>query len=225
VGWRWRSDVVAVTSPWVSRVRAAAQQADALLWLPLLVLTGAGASPCRALSIGLTLDVANRIDGVTYTIGLETFEGAPTAINGYTLDFEFDPDELELVDARQLVAFGALGVLPFASDCAATGRCSAGNVPGFDSSAVGPLFSVTFDVLAYDPDGVDFRAGLLDPSFDGVAQPTGEPPFELGSTEVSHALDLPPVPSLGPQGLALLVGALLLAAARRLRFTSVARRR
>ena len=123
------------------------------------------------------------------TIGLEdASDGSPTAINGYTLDYTFDSSFLSFASAEQLVSFGALGQMDFASpsDCANNGRCTAGNVPNFDSGPVGALFSVTFDILA--PAGAQsiFTAGVLDPVFNGVTQPTGDPVFTNGEVIVGY---------------------------------------
>jgi len=177
-----------------------------LAWL-LAVPLGAG-----AITIDLSLDVdATSSPGqLLLTIGLDTPSGA-TAINGYTLGYDFDPSELAFVGAEQLVSFAGLGVLPFGPDCATTQRCTAGNVPTFDSGPVGPLLTLTFDVLATADDGlVDFTAGVLDPVFEGVTQPTGDPLFIEGSVVVSHAVVPEPA-----TGLLLLVGLLAGQAMRR----------
>ena len=155
-------------------------------------LSGAqGVVAATTINLTLEADLASHPGWVIYTVGLEdASSGLPLSINGYTLDFVFDASELTLLDVEQLVSFGALGQLDFASraDCL-NGRCTAGNAPDFDSPPVGPLFSVTF-ALSVPAGGAqdDFVAGILDPVFDDVTQPTGSPVFDHGIVEVSHAI-------------------------------------
>lgn len=181
----------------------------------IYLATGAAA---HALTINLTLDsdLIASPGQVVYTLGLEdAADGTLESINGYTLGYTFDASELSFVSATQLVSFGALGQLPFTApnDCSALiGRCTAGNVPNFDSSPVGPLFSLTFDIIANIDDSLDdFTAGILSSAFEDVTQPTGDAVFDQGIVVASHTVV--PEPSV-----ALLVGSgvLVLAALRRL---------
>ncbi len=147
----------------------------------------------NALMVDLTLGSSSAGSQITFEVGLQDTGGSPVSINGYTLGFEFDVAELQLAGVSQEVSFGGLGVVDFATtpDCA-TGRCSAGNVPGSDSPPVGLLFSVTFDVISVLNDGlVDFRAGILDSLFEGIAAASGEPVFEIQTGQVSATLPEP----------------------------------
>lgn len=173
---------------------------DGLCTQPELSARAAALSPRgvpggASTTIDLTLSVARRLDPdqVTFTVGLASADdGAPLPISGYTLDFSFDDAELAFADAAQLVPFpiGTIGFTP-PNNCTA-GRCTAGNILGVASDPVGPLFSITFDVIAVEDDGIDdFTAGILDPVFDDVSQPVGEPVFAKGIEIVSHTVPEP----------------------------------
>jgi hypothetical protein len=144
----------------------------------------AGGRPARAITIDVTLSPA-AVDGasaqVVFQVGVQSDAGAPVNLTGYTLDFSFDDTELAFVSAEQLVRFGGGDTPdPFTADCA-LGRCAAGVFPPETAVAVLQLFSLTFDLVVPVDDGEpDLVVGFLNPFFDGVTQPLGQPVLEEG---------------------------------------------
>ena len=81
------------------------------------------------------------------------------------------------------------------NDCT-SGRCTSGNIPGEDALGVGDLFSLTFNVINLNDDGMaDLRAGILTTVFDGITQATGDPVFTNG--DVIREAFVTPEPSTG----------------------------
>lgn len=186
---------------------------------PLILLLHAATASAVTIDITLAPEQVDTATRVTFVIGVvETGTTSGVDINGFTLDYRFDQDELTFVGAEQLVTFGTLGRLDFSTfgDCTA-GRCTAGNVPGFDGADVKELFSLTFDALSLVDDGLpDLEVGILDQRFDDVTQATGRLPFDHGT--VVQPAYVTPEPSTGS-----LIGIALAALARRRRrmyFTS-----
>jgi len=171
-------------------------------------------TPERALAltvnITLSVDLASSPGQVIYTVSLEDAEdGSPVSISGYTLSVSFDPAELSFAGSEQLVDFGAYGQLDFTTpnDCS-NGRCMAGNILGVSSEPAGPLFAVTFAIVGAIDDGIeDFEAGILNPVFDDITQPTGDPVFEKGVAIVSHAFA--PEPSAELLGVAAILNVVI----------------
>lgn len=182
----------------------------ALGWLSAIAILTA-ASSASAISIDLTLDMMRDLDTVTFTIGMMDTGGQDQSINGYTLAWEFDPTQIQLQDggAIQLVSFGSMGVLPFPEDCELDQRCTAGNIPTYDSDPVGDLFSLIFDIVDLGPSEMpQFLAGILDDRFDGITQPTGQPIFDIRTPTVPVVHGPEPGASV-LLGVALLLGAIV----------------
>lgn len=147
-----------------------------------IVLIWAQSAQAVTIEITVTPEEVDSLGQIVFTVGVQDDGGLPVDINGYTLDYSFDASELTFVSAMQLIDFDGGGADPFSilADCT-SGRCTAGNTPGQDALGVLSLFTLTFDVTQILGDGfVDLEVGILNESFDGISQATGEPVYTVG---------------------------------------------
>lgn len=165
----------------------------------------------HAISIGLTLSsdldplTLSTGDQITFTVGITE----ETKISGYTLDIRFDSMELAFVSSEQLVPFfEGLFIPPYlldpaitAGDAGSSGLASSesGRVAVLttsNSSPVGDLFSLTFDVHGLINDGLDdLVVGVLDIRADDINPAVGEVPFTFDANVVSVQVSAVPVPA------------------------------
>ena len=180
--------------------------------LPLLVLVVFAARSAAALSLtlsgptsgsltsGIGVEVAAPATQLSFAIGLD----ASTTINGYDVTIAWDAAELAFVSATPVTGL-AFSPAPNSSQSAGT-RVASLSLSGVLAAI---LFSVTFNVLGNDQDGLaDFRVFV-----DALANGSGIAPGSLSLANPTGAgIDVIPEP--GSHAL-LALGLLLIAAARR----------